>query len=360
MQAFERDTASLRWALAASYYPHMPEESSRSRPSLKIVAVLIIACSVAGWLTFGDITSAQRIARCLVLGEGRFVGSVPEGEFAVDYFGERYIGTADNLIDWYVYVFGAWEGPMLAAMEDLLRLTDGDDGVVLDIGANVGTHSIYLSNYAARVHAVEPWPTVLDRMKRMLDASDITNVEIHPVGFSETAGTLPFYVPPDENLGSGSFSASIVGDRAGGELVELPLVVGDRYLEEQNIAEIDIVKIDIEGYEKGALRGLHAMLVRDRPTVFLELNVGNEEGFHSEDELRSVFPDDYQFWELLEPERFIWQVGERGVVACGDDDRSYALVPYDMSFENAGVTLVAIPVSLGARLGELPGRATLQ
>ena len=347
----------LRTRMSRVYHGGMPETDDRRKSRWLASGGLAVCLAVVAGLVVQDPGGSRVLAECLALGEGRFFGELPEGQFEVDYFGNSYIGTPDNMIDRHVFVMGGWERQMLAAMEDMLELTVPGGGVVVDIGANVGTHSIYLSNHAERIHAIEPWPTVLHRLEGMLEASEIDNVVVHPVGFSEERGTLPFTLPPAGNLGAGSFSTSLADQRDFGEkTIDLPLVVADDYLHASDVEHVDMVKIDIEGYEKGALRGMRQTLVRDRPVVFLELNVENEEGFHSEEELRSVFPARYVFFELEGPTEYMWEFGET-VLACSNHAGRYRLRPLRMVFDRDGRNVVAMPAEVAERLDELPDRA---
>lgn len=61
---------------------------------------------------------------------------------------------------------------------------------------------------------------------------------------------------------------------------------------------MDIVKVDIEGYEKLAMQGLSEILGKSRPYVLMELNIVNSEGFHSFEELQGVFPQRYSLYEV--------------------------------------------------------------
>lgn len=338
----------------------MSESSDTPKTRPLALVGLVISALIVGGLVLTDPHGSRLFAECMVLGKGRFVGQVPDQRFEVDYYGNTFIGTPDNVIDLSVYIMGAWEREMVSVMEDILELTDPGGGVVVDIGANVGTHSIYMSDHAATVHAVEPWPTVLDRMSAMLEKSSIDNVVIHPVGFAPEEGTMPFTIPPADNLGMGSFSNSMAEHRKlGKETLELPLVVADEYLARKAVDHVDMVKIDIEGYEKGALLGMAKTLERDRPVIIIELNVENQEGFHSEEELRSAFPENYVFYELTAPTTYMWDFGST-TVACSNHAGRYQLEPFAMEFEVDGANLVALPQEVAGELSKLPERASVR
>lgn len=75
----------------------------------------------------------------------------------------------------------------------------------------------------------------------------------------------------------------------------MPLVIGDEWVREKKIPKVDIIKCDIEGYEKTALLGLKHTLEINRPIVVMELNLGLEDSYQSIDDFYATFPSDYEF-----------------------------------------------------------------
>lgn len=63
------------------------------------------------------------------------------------------------------------------------------------------------------------------------------------------------------------------------------------------VSSVALIKIDIEGYEKPALKGLHRALQTHRPVVEFELTIDpkNVVSIKSKDELVSLFPEGYEF-----------------------------------------------------------------
>ena len=253
-------------------------------------------------------------------------------EFIVDLDGFKYHGRSDNYIDLHILYCGAYEKDVLYFMRDVM-LARGTDGIFVDVGANTGQHSLFMSQYSKEVHAFEPYPPVLARFRNMISINGIQNIRVHPVGLGNQKSKLPFYEPPSYNLGMGSFSA---GFASGNQLVskrELEIVVGDDEFERLGISKVDLIKIDIEGYEKLALEGLSRTLIAYRPIVNLELTVDPklDFNFESEHELRHAFPEGYEFLVFDQQQRDL-RLGH------------YYLMRFDFNFDRfAQYNLVVYP-----------------
>jgi len=211
--------------------------------------------------------------------------------FEVDLFGVKYAGSLDSLLDWTVYFFGAFEKENLFLLRDLL--VENADPVFLDVGANVGIFSLFLSKFASQVHAFEPWQTVRNSFEQKIKVNGITNISVHPVALGEKNERLAFYSPRGSNMGTGSFSSSHATDR-NRLLGNLDVVNGDDYLRSRNISKIDVIKIDVEGWEKHVLLGLRNTLIEAAPIVFLEMSETTLATFGNLNEFWNSVPPGYK------------------------------------------------------------------
>jgi|GEM_PF-1651381 len=214
-----------------------------------------------------------------------------EYPFRTDLFGMIYEGSVGkgDVVDEMILAQGSYETHILFFLRDSMAKLNPREGVFLDVGANSGQHSMFMSRYAKAVHAFEPFPPVLARFRRMLEINRIANVTIHPVGLGREAARLPF------NERDLSFAAQ-AGQESGASL-ELEIVPGDAALKKAGVSRVDLIKMDIEGFEKPALLGLAETLRRDRPVVVFELRIelGRPELFSSPADIRHTFPSDYDF-----------------------------------------------------------------
>lgn len=220
-------------------------------------------------------------------------GNVPTDTFKCRFFGLDYHGRFDNNIDSAIYFYGAFEKPLLLFMRDALQAIAADGGVFLDIGANVGQHSLGVSNIASQVIAFEPWQVVRERLSYHIKLNQLKNIEVVDAGLSDHTGSQVFFAPSGVNAGIGSFDpdSQQKGNQAAGEL---RLIRGDDYFAEHPPAQIHLIKMDVEGFEKPALQGLENTLKKYRPVLVCELSYGQRLSFTSIEELRSCLPENYE------------------------------------------------------------------
>lgn len=215
-------------------------------------------------------------------------------EFITDFYGLKYKGHSNEYIDASVLVLGAFEKSTLFLLRDIIKELAPEGGVFVDVGANVGQHSLFMSKFSTVVHAFDPCQSVLARLQDNIALNRIGNIKVHPVGLGAQDEELPFYGPPGGNHGQGSFinhndSSEVTVDK-------LQIVKGDEYFENHSIKHVDLMKIDVEGFEKLVLKGLVRTLQRDLPVVVMELNIGEGVLFHNVAEVKRAFPDGYQFY----------------------------------------------------------------
>lgn len=211
--------------------------------------------------------------------------------FAVRRWGVTYLANTSNYIDWNVLCYGDYE------REDLkLFRRFGRGGTCLDIGANVGHHSIFFASLGWTVHAFEPNPQLWSEFESKVAASGLSSITLHKIGLGSEDTTLQFELENATNSGTGRFTVGHLESPAGSLGVgRLPLRNGDRYLAEIGIDRVKVVKIDVQGFEPDALFGLRETLRRDRPLVSIEIAQDNTAKFDSFERFKQLLPEDYSF-----------------------------------------------------------------
>lgn len=217
----------------------------------------------------------------------------PGRQFSVPFFGCTYQGSLDCYVDSQVFFFGAYEPEELELLHNILSTMDSP--VVVDVGANVGHHSLFLSNFAGIVHSFEPWYKVRKHLVRHLDENGISNVQVHDVALGAKDERRVYYAPEGGNTGTGSFLSTHATDR-NRPSEELEIVDGDAYFQEHGIKNVDLLKIDVEGWEWFVLSGLEDTIRRCRPFVVFEYSESTKQFLHGRSELNCF--QDYKVFEV--------------------------------------------------------------
>jgi FkbM family methyltransferase len=144
--------------------------------------------------------------------------------------------------------------------------------VVLDIGANIGLYTLTAAKHAERVYSFEPDPISFSNLKKNVEANDCKNVTLVNKAVSNKTGSAPFSSYSKYPLDRGI--VHIVGGNE--EMDQRYRMVDTVSLDEFFIDKpnkIDIIKIDIEGSEFEALKGMRNLIDKNRNIkFFIELN----------------------------------------------------------------------------------------
>jgi len=191
---------------------------------------------------------------------------MPDTRTLITSLGHRITVFSNDLIGNKIARQGLYEKENLQLM--LALLSRIPEPVVLDIGANIGNHTLAFATRAARVHAFEPVPRIHALLCRNVEDNALGNVTLHALALSDQAGSDTIHMREAGNLGASSFDQR----GANTEAVIVDKAVGDNYLAAQGVAHVDLIKIDVEAHEVYVLRGLMQTLRRDLPVLTLEWN----------------------------------------------------------------------------------------
>jgi FkbM family methyltransferase len=195
------------------------------------------------------------------------------GAFRVSNQGIWLDGEIDSYIERQAYLFGGYERREIELF--LATIPAERRRTILDIGANVGTHSLSFARAFANVHSFEPNPLVVDRLRRNVSLNQAGNIHVHQVGLSDEAGMLDLYAPDSGNQGLGTFLETEQYDRALVRIGSAEIVIGDVYVAAlAGGGTIDAIKCDVQGFEVPVFRGLTETIERDRPIVWVEIGSG--------------------------------------------------------------------------------------
>lgn len=155
-------------------------------------------------------------------------------------------------------------------LETLKRLAQGSRRI-LDIGANIGLYALSMAHVApaAQVAAIEPNPATFARLSRHQALNQLRNLQCLQLAIGAQPGDL---LLRDAGEGdSGKFTLR-PGVEAAGTKVSVVTLAG--LLERLGWDALDLVKIDVEGFEPEVFAGARSALLAHRPTLVFELTPG--------------------------------------------------------------------------------------
>jgi FkbM family methyltransferase len=143
----------------------------------------------------------------------------------------------------------------------------------LDIGANIGMTTLYAARIVGpkgRVIAFEPQPACCDKIRKNLQINNVDHIQLHAVGLSDHDDELVLKI-----LGGGSIMACFGNDVVDArEELRVPVRRGDDLVRDQIVGRL-VIKIDVEGFELFALKGLMESIQEYRPPIIAEVIPSN-------------------------------------------------------------------------------------
>lgn len=149
------------------------------------------------------------------------------------------------------------------------------DGVVFDIGANIGFFSKVLTEktpFAGSLYLFEPVPN-LSRISRTLFQSTPFKVHVFPYGLGERNAELPMHTSRNGNIGWSTF----ISEKASPDM-DLTKVRVMAFDSTGIKVRPSFIKIDVEGSEYRVLQGMMGSLARwkPKPVILCELSWGKD------------------------------------------------------------------------------------
>ncbi|NRQ38187.1 FkbM family methyltransferase [Nonomuraea sp. NN258] len=151
--------------------------------------------------------------------------------------------------------------------------------VCFDIGAAYGMYTLplaHLAGPAGQVHAFEPLRMPYRLLELGVRASGARNVRITNAALGAALGWRTLRLPyrfglPIHGWAHLEEGLKHPGRFAAGRTLEVPLYSVDRVCELREIARVDFMKLDVEGFEATVLEGAERTIERHRPTLLIEI-----------------------------------------------------------------------------------------
>jgi FkbM family methyltransferase len=135
--------------------------------------------------------------------------------------------------------------------------------IVLDIGANIGYFTLIMAKQAKQVHAFEPETRNFEILKKNVELNHLSNVKLHKVAVAETRAKTTLHLC---DIGRGMHRI-YPSQWCKEGITEVETVSIDDIIE-----DADFIKMDIEGAELGALKGMIKLLKKRNTTMIMEFH----------------------------------------------------------------------------------------
>jgi len=138
--------------------------------------------------------------------------------------------------------------------------------VILDIGSNVGNHAVFFRNFLKNegVYCFEPVPLNFEKLVKNTDGMDIVSFNF---ALSDKLGVSRIFNSQPSNKGGYTLEDTKFPNHnpldCGIDCITIPLDL-------INIANISMIKIDVENHELHVLEGARKTIVRNKPIIFIE------------------------------------------------------------------------------------------
>lgn len=180
---------------------------------------------------------------------------------------------------------GYHEDLELAIFQEIARGSER----IADVGANVGLYACIgaASMASGTVIAFEPAPSNLEFLLRNIDRNGLYDrIVVVDHAVSDVQGEARFFL--SDGIGNHSLSAENAGSE---RYLEVPVTTVDRYFDGQ---QLDVLKVDVEGFDTHVLLGSVATMSLHHPAVFVELLTEHlEQGGVSPQKLIAVLAGNY-------------------------------------------------------------------
>ena len=156
------------------------------------------------------------------------------------------------------YKYAKYRSPELSLISNLVKNTQNS----IDIGANLGLFTFFMSRASKHVFAFEPNPYPLENLKGLVDS----NVTVLPIALGNNDGPVEIKIP-HHRKGWSSNGASLASKEINdGKIINIQC----RKLDSLNIENIGLIKIDVEGFEIEVIRGAKDTILKNKPVMIIE------------------------------------------------------------------------------------------
>jgi len=151
-----------------------------------------------------------------------------------------------------------------------------DSGMVcVEVGANIGYYALLESKLvgeSGKVICIEPSPINFQYLTKNIKLQNLKNLEVHNLACGEKDGIIKFLVSNHSNWSRVMNKNEKIETDDLTKIIDIPIKKLDTFLKEKNELKIDLIRMDIEGYEFNAMKGMIETIEKHSPMLVIEFH----------------------------------------------------------------------------------------
>ena len=173
--------------------------------------------------------------------------------------------------------------------------------VFFDIGANIGYYTLQASmrvGKKGKIYSFEPVSKTLKNLRSNIKLNKFENIDTFQYIISDIGKTTRIYIGDETNTGTSRCSPQYIKNTQNYESIKSITV--DDFVELNRINKIELIKIDVEGYEMKVLLGMRKSIAKYHPTLLVEINTKAlaEHGDTPQELFNYFYKNGYKSWYI--------------------------------------------------------------
>ncbi len=210
----------------------------------------------------------QRILK-LIFRPGKF-----KIKTVMNYDGNLKINIdTSSYVEWELFFQGYYEKWVI----DLMKNVIGESDVVVDVGANIGTHTLIMGKLveqSGKVLAFDPDPVSVLRLKENIEINQFKNIKVFEYALSRNHGQTSLYVH-NSDLNDKGTSSLYELPKLDKEKIDVSVYTLDEIAIQEKLNKLNFIKIDTRGSDFPVIEGAIECIKKYRPYVIFEYNLEN-------------------------------------------------------------------------------------
>ena len=147
------------------------------------------------------------------------------------------------------------------------------DMVCIDLGSNIGYYAVIESNMigkSGKIFAIEPSPINFPILKLNLENQKKNNFSVYNIAIGDKNEDMEFIISSKSNWSKIRMNNEKINPED--KIIKIPVKTLDSFVQENDIKKIDILRMDVEGFEYNIILGANKILEKFKPKIFVEIH----------------------------------------------------------------------------------------